>query len=162
MSNRPLAVLPDLVASWNKTATEFPRDKTVAQLFEEVSSLNPHATALVFGDQHLSYSELNKWANRLARRLRSNGVGPETMVGCCFNRSIELIVSLLAVLKAGGAYVPLDPGYPRERLDFLLEDSKPTMILTHSSLATEVLAECRVPRLLVDELKSVSSLADDS
>lgn len=161
MSNRPLAVLPDLVASWNKTATEFPRDKTVAQLFEEVSSLNPHATALVFGDQHLSYSELNKWANRLARRLRSNGAGPETMVGCCFNRSIELIVSLLAVLKAGGAYVPLDPGYPRERLDFLLEDSKPTMILTHSSLATEVLAECRVPRLLVDELKSVSSLADD-
>jgi amino acid adenylation domain-containing protein len=155
-------ILPELVASWNETATEFPRDKTIAQLFEETVSAHPDSIALVFGSQRLSFSELNKRANRLAHRLRQIGVSPETMVGCCFDRSVELIVSLLAVLKAGGAYVPLDPGYPKERLDFLLEDTKPAVMLTQASLAASVLAKCRVPSLFVDRPEPPSSAAADA
>ena len=155
-------ILPEPVGSWNETATEFPRDKTIAQLFEETVSAHPDSIALVFGTQRLSFSELNKRANRLAHRLRQIGVGPETMVGCCFDRSVELIVSVLAVLKAGGAYVPLDPGYPKERLDFLLEDTKPAVMLTQASLAASVLAKCRVPSLFVDRPEPPSSAAADA
>jgi len=144
--------LTESLASWNRTETDFPRNKTVAQLFEETAAAHPASTALVLDDRRLSYSQLNGWANRLARQLRNNGVGPETMVGCCFDRSIEMIVSFLAVLKAGAAYVPLDPSYPKERLALLLEDSMPAVMLIESSLAPDVLADCRVPRLLADQL----------
>jgi len=155
------SILPEPNASWNATATVFPRDKTIAQLFEETVSTNPDSIALVFGTQRLSFFELNKRANRLAHRLRRIGVGPETMVGCCFERSVELIVSLLAVLKAGGAYVPLDPEYPKERLEFLLEDTKPAIMLTQGSLAVSVLATCQVPLLFVDQPEAGLAAGDD-
>jgi amino acid adenylation domain-containing protein len=148
-------------ASWNQTATDFPRNKTVAQLFEETAAAYPGSTALVLGARRLSYTQLNRWANRLARQLRSNGVGPETMVGCCFDRSIEMIVSFLAVLKVGAAYVPLDPGYPKERLALLLEDSDPTLMLSQSSLAPEILEDNRTARLFVDQVAGVSN-GDDA
>ena len=151
-----LAALKEPLASWNETETDFPRNKTVAQLFEETAATHPASTALILNAQRLSYSELNRWANRLARELRSNGVGPGTMVGCCFDRSIEMIVSFLAVLKAGAAYVPLDPNYPKERLALLLEDSNPAVMLSLSSLAPTVLDDCRATRLFVDHLAGFS------
>ena len=115
----PPALTPQ-VLMWNATRTDYPRDRTVAQLFEEVVSASPNSIALVFGNTQLTYAELNARANRLAHRLREVGVGPEVLVGCCMERSIELIVALVAILKAGGAYVPLDPAYPKERFDFLV------------------------------------------
>ena len=132
--------LLERIRSWNGPRLEYPRDCTVAQLFEQVVASSPHAIALQFDDRQLTYAELNSRANQLAHRLRSIGVGPETLVGCCIERSIELIVALVAVLKAGGAYVPFDPSYPKDRIDFLLQDTRTTVMLTQSSLASTVLA----------------------
>jgi aspartate racemase len=136
--------------AWNATQTDYPRDKTVAELFEAVVAAHPDAIALVSGGEQLTYADLNKRANRLAHRLREIGVGPETMVGCCMERSIELIVALVAILKAGGAYVPLDPAYPKERLSLLLEDTRTQVMLTQKSIAATVLAGYPQTCLLVD------------
>ena len=91
------------------------------------------ATAVVYEDQSLSYGALNTRANRLAHHLRSLGVKPDVPVAICVERSLEMVVGLLAILKAGGCYVPLDPEYPAERLAFMLKDSAPTIILTHAA-----------------------------
>jgi microcystin synthetase protein McyB len=117
--------LPEPLQSWSGARTEYPRDKTVAALFEEVAAQHPDAIALTCENVQLTYKELNLCANRLAHRLRLKGVGPETLVGCWMDRSAELIVALLAILKAGGAYVPLDPAYPKTRLDFLRSSALP-------------------------------------
>ena len=119
-----------LLVDWNNTRTTYPRDKTVADLFEEQAALTPNATALVCGQQKLTYSELNVRANQLARHLRKAGIGPDMMVAVCLDHSLELIIALLAILKAGGAYVALDPTHPAERLASMLEDAEPPMILT--------------------------------
>ena len=111
-----------LLVQWNDTAVEYPRDRCIHQLFEAQVERSPGATALVYEDQQLTYGELNARANRLAHHLRSLGVGPGVLVGVCLERSLELVVGLLAILKAGGAYVPLDPSYPAERLAFMLQD----------------------------------------
>ncbi|HSF41300.1 MAG TPA: non-ribosomal peptide synthase/polyketide synthase [Thermoanaerobaculia bacterium] len=102
-----------VVLEWNRTATAYPREATIHGLFEEQAALRPDAVAVVFGEQSLTYGELDLRAGRLARRLRSRGVGPEVPVGLSSERSLELIVAILGILKAGGAYVPLDPGDPR-------------------------------------------------
>ena len=154
-------LLPEPFGTWNETRTEYPRNSNVSRLFEEIVSLHPDAVAVVFDDQQLTYAELNVRANRLAHGLRRMGVSEETMVGCCLERSVELIVALLAILKAGGAYVPLDPSYPKERFDFMLEDTKPRVILTQKSLGATVLNGCNVPMLRVDE-PDHSSSADDA
>jgi amino acid adenylation domain-containing protein len=112
-----------LVFEWNDTAADYPRDKTVHELFEEQAAATPDGTALVFGEESLTYAELNERAERLARRLRALGCGRETLVGVCLERSAEMVVALLGVLKAGAAYLPLDPTYPRDRLAFMLEDA---------------------------------------
>src|SRR5204863_5751349 len=100
---------------WNDTATDYPRDRCIHELFEEQVARTPDAVAVVFEDQQLTYGELNARANQLAHHLIALGVGPEVLVGICMERSLELIVGLLAILKAGGAYVPMDPSYPNER-----------------------------------------------
>jgi non-ribosomal peptide synthetase component F len=105
-----------LLVAWNDTGSDFPRDSTIAQLFEAQVTRRPDAVALVDGDTALSYSELNARANRLARHLASLGIGPEDPIGICMERSADLVVAMLGILKAGGVYVPLDPGYPAERL----------------------------------------------
>jgi non-ribosomal peptide synthetase component F len=97
------AVLPECIRVWNATATEYPREKTVAQLFGEVATARPDSTAVEFGNQRLTYSELNVRSNRIANRLRRMGVGAETMVGCCLERSPEMIAAFIGILKAGGA-----------------------------------------------------------
>ncbi|HYN22024.1 MAG TPA: amino acid adenylation domain-containing protein, partial [Thermoanaerobaculia bacterium] len=117
------------------------------ELFEAQADLTPEAEALVAGEERLSYAELDRRANRLARRLRRLGVGPEVRVGITLERTADLLVSLLAVLKTGGAYVPLDPAYPRERLDLILEDAEAAIVVDHEILyGLDLENDGRLPR----------------
>ncbi|HYH83616.1 MAG TPA: amino acid adenylation domain-containing protein, partial [Longimicrobium sp.] len=123
-----------LLAAGRSTAS-FPVAERLDQRFERRAAERPHAPALTFEGETLSYSELNARANRLAHRLRALGVGPETRVGIALERSAELVVAILAVLKAGGAYVPLDPSYPADRIAFVLDDAAVPVLVTASHLA---------------------------
>ena len=123
-----------LLVQWNDSAVDYPRDRCIHQLFEQQVARTPDATAVVFEDTRLSYAELNARANRLAHHLITLGVGPDTLVGLCLERSLELVVGLLGILKAGGAYVPLDPSYPAPRLAFMLEDTRAPVLLTQHQL----------------------------
>ncbi|QXH44121.1 non-ribosomal peptide synthase/polyketide synthase [Pseudomonas xanthosomatis] len=139
-----------VVESWNATARQYPTQYSVQQLIEAQVARTPHADALLFGERRLSYGELDAQANQLAHCLREQGVGPDVLVGIAAERSIEMVVGLLAILKAGGAYVPLDPEYPRERLAYLFEDSAMALLLSQSHLALPVPAG--VPVLHLDRL----------
>lgn len=108
-----------LLIEWNATATDYPRDKCIHELFEAQVERSPEAVAVVFEDQQLTYAELNAKANQLAHHLRGLGVGPDVLIGICAERSLEMVVGLLGTLKAGGAYVPIDPTYPKERVAFM-------------------------------------------
>jgi amino acid adenylation domain-containing protein/non-ribosomal peptide synthase protein (TIGR01720 family) len=123
-----------VLLDWNRTQAPFPEDRTVHELFEEQVLKTPDAIALRFGDQSLTYRELDRRANQLAHALRRRGVQLETRVGVCLERSLELMIALLGVWKAGGAYVPLDPNYPPERLAFMLDDSQAPILLTQDRL----------------------------
>src|SRR5262249_3357237 len=107
---------------------------TLPQLFAAQAAKTPDAVAVVFGDEQLSYGELEVCANQLAHHLRALGVGAERVVGVCLERSLELVVALLGILKAGGGYLPLDPGYPRERLSFMLADAGAAVLISASTL----------------------------
>ncbi|HEX2092175.1 MAG TPA: amino acid adenylation domain-containing protein, partial [Longimicrobiaceae bacterium] len=131
----PEAERRQLLEAWNDTAAPYPADLCIHELFEAQAERTPDAVALVFADRRLTYAELNRRANRLAHHLRGMGVGLDTRVGICVERSLEMMVGILGVLKAGGTYVPLDPAYPGERLRFMLEDSAPAALLTRGSLA---------------------------
>jgi amino acid adenylation domain-containing protein len=132
-----------LLVEWNCIVNEYPSDKCVHQLFEAQVARTPDAVALVYGDTRLSYGELNARANRLAHHLRSQGIRPDDLVALCIERSLDMVIGLLAILKAGGAYVPLDPSSPIDRLAFALKDSAPKAALTHG-LARETLNEAMV------------------
>ncbi|PYP88164.1 MAG: non-ribosomal peptide synthetase, partial [Candidatus Angelobacter sp. Gp1-AA117] len=123
-----------LLYGWNDTGAAFPRDKCVHELFEEQVARTPDAIAVVFEGEELSYAQLNARANRLAHYLRELGVRPDDRVAICAERGFAMLVGLLAILKAGGAYVPLDPAYPEERLQYMLEDSAPILLLTQRHL----------------------------
>jgi amino acid adenylation domain-containing protein len=123
---------------FNDTAADYPKDQTVHQLFEEQVARTPESVALVFEDRQLTYRELNRRANQLARLLRSKGVGRDTIVGIMVERSLEMIIGLLGIVKAGGAYLPLDPDYPKERISFMLEDSNAGLLLTQSRLRERI------------------------
>jgi amino acid adenylation domain-containing protein len=123
-----------LLVEWNDTRADYPRDCCLHQLFEANEKKRPNAVALIFKKEQVTYSELNRCANQLAHHLRSLGVGAEVRVGICVERSVEMVVAILGTLKAGGAYVPLDPTYPRERLAFMLEDAKVSVLLTQQRL----------------------------
>jgi amino acid adenylation domain-containing protein len=135
--------------AWNRTEAPYPVESCVHELFQAQVARTPHAVALVHEDGELTYAELNARANRLAHHLAARGVGPDVCVGLCLERGPEMIVALLAVLKAGGAYVPLDPEYPAERLEYMLADAAPAVLLTQASLAG-LLAGAEVPRVRVD------------
>jgi amino acid adenylation domain-containing protein len=124
-----------LLVEWNHTKkVDDPLDKCIHQLFEQQVERTPDNVAVVFENQHLTYQELNERANQLAHYLRKLGVKPEVLVGICVKRSLEMVVGVLGILKAGGAYVPLDPEYPKERLAFMLKDTKTPVILTQKHL----------------------------
>ncbi len=143
-----------LLIEWNDTAVEYPRDICLHQLFEAQVIRTPEAVALVFEEEQLTYHELNRRANQLARYLRKLGVGPEVLVGIMMERSIEMVVGLLGIIKAGGAYVPLDPAYPQERLSFMLEDARVPVLLTQARLA-ESLPQSEAEVVSVDALREV-------
>ncbi|NEW71108.1 non-ribosomal peptide synthetase [Streptomyces rhizosphaericus] len=125
-----------LLVEWNDTAEEVGVDDVcIQELIEEQAENRPNAIAVVWGDDSLTYGELNKRANQLAVGLRRCGIGADALVAICVDRGVEMIVALLAILKAGGAYVPLDPDYPADRLEYMLQDSKARLVLTQQHLA---------------------------
>jgi amino acid adenylation domain-containing protein len=126
---------------WNSSPTRQQSDQCVHELFEAAADRIPQATALVCGDDRLTYSELNRRSNQLAQYLRQSGIGPEVRVGVYLERSVNNIVALLGILKAGGAYVPIDPIYPRDRVSFMLEDSGVPVLITQKSLAASLPAQ---------------------
>jgi amino acid adenylation domain-containing protein len=122
--------LHKILIEFNATATDYSRDLRIHDFFEDQVERTPEATALICDRDRLTYRELNARANQLAHYLRTQGVGPEMLVGLCVERSIEMLVGILGILKAGGAYVPLDPAYPKDRLAAILEDAKAPILLT--------------------------------
>ncbi|MFS2208480.1 AMP-binding protein, partial [Variovorax sp. Varisp36] len=120
--------------SWGACRQAAEAGEPIHRLIERQVRARPEASALCFGEQTLSYGELNTQANRLAHRLIARGVKPETKVGIALERSIEMVVGILAILKAGGAYVPLDPEYPTDRLTYMVRDSGIALLLTQSHL----------------------------
>jgi amino acid adenylation domain-containing protein len=149
-----------LLVEWNATAADYPKELCVHQLFEQQVGRDPDAVAVVFEDEQLTYRQLNERANQLARHLQGLGVGPDTLVAICVERSLEMVVGLLAVLKAGGAYVPLDPSYPADRLAFMQRDSAPEVILSHGPARAALTAAMAglVPHPLILDLKTDRSL----
>ena len=123
-----------LLVEWNDTAVEYPRDIPLHKLIEEQVEKNPDSIALIYESEQLSYQQLNGRANQLAHYLQQNGVGPDVLVAVCAERSLELVIALLATMKAGGAYVPFDPEYPKDRLEAMLQDASPRVMLTQSHL----------------------------
>src|SRR4028118_217948 len=123
-----------VVQGWNATAVPFPESTCLHELFEEQARRSPEAIALEYGEDRLTYAELRQRSGVLARRLRYLGVGGDSLVGLCSERSIEMVVGLLGILRAGGAYVPLDPSYPKERLAYMLQSSGVSVLLIQSWL----------------------------
>ncbi|HEX2077520.1 MAG TPA: amino acid adenylation domain-containing protein [Longimicrobium sp.] len=130
-----------VLEEWNDTAADYPRDACIHQLVEAQVERTPDRVAVTFGEQEVTYAELNRRANRLARHLRARGVAPGDRIGVCMERAPEVIVGLLAILKAGGAYVPLDPANPDERLAFMAGDSRCPVLLTQTPLRARLPAD---------------------
>ena len=122
-----------ILQAWNGPAPAI-APATLPELFAAQVARTPGAVAVVFGEQRLSYAELDARSSQLAHHLRALGVGPETVVGLCVERSLEMLVGLVGILKAGGAYLPLDPSYPPERLAYMVEDAHASVLVTHSAL----------------------------
>ncbi|MED7789602.1 amino acid adenylation domain-containing protein, partial [Francisella sp. 19X1-34] len=134
-----------IVYAWNETDKDYPKDKTVYQLFEEQVKQNPNNVALVYEDQQLTYKELNERSNQLARYIRKQYKGitdqelkPDTLIPLCLERSLDMVIGILGVMKAGGAYVPIDPGYPEERFRHILEDTQARLVITQSHLENKL------------------------
>jgi amino acid adenylation domain-containing protein/non-ribosomal peptide synthase protein (TIGR01720 family) len=158
--DRPIGQVPMLTAEeehelryrWNATRREWPEPLLAHQRFEDQAARSPEAEALRFGDEWLSYGELNRRANQLAHRLKRLGVGRNVLVGICMERCPEMVVALLAVLKAGGAYVPLDPNFPPDRIAFMLADSGLSVLLTQRPVL-ERLGRVDAQTLCIDEVR---------
>jgi len=162
-----LALLDDaeraqVVVEWNATAIEYPKELCVHELFAAQAARTPDRVAVVFEGTRLSYRELDERSNQLAHRLRRLGVARDVLVALCLERSPEMIVGLLGVLKAGGAYVPLDPAYPRDRLAFMLSETRPAVVLTQEGFEALVSGARPVPVIFLDrwgDLGGESALA---
>jgi amino acid adenylation domain-containing protein len=126
----PVKEKNQILNNFNNTKADFPNGKCIHQLFEEQSIKTPKNIAVVYNNKVLTYRELNRMSDKLASFLQMKNVKPNTLVGICMERSWEMVLAIVGVLKAGGAYVPLDPEYPDERLDYMIEDSKVSIILT--------------------------------
>ena len=142
-----------VVRTWNDTATQYPSDATLVSLLAEQAAKTPNAVAVEDERRSLTYGELDSAATSLARRLRSASVGSGSLVGICAERSVELVVALVAIIKTGGAYVPLDPDYPADRLAFMLDDASVGALLTTASLAARLpaLASVSARTLFIDD-----------
>lgn len=147
--DRPIGELPLLTAAdrqrilvdWNATKVDYPPNQCIQHLFEAQAARTPDAVALVYEDLQLSYRNLNERANQLAHCLMRRGVGPDVLVGLCLERSLEMVIGILAILKAGGAFVPLERSNPPERLAFMVRDTRMHLVLMHPQLTARVPAE---------------------
>jgi amino acid adenylation domain-containing protein len=156
--DRPLAAVTLLgeperrrvVEEWNRTAARYPAERCIHQLFEEQARKTPGAVAVVFGGRSLTFRELDRRANGLAHHLRGLGVRPETRVGLCLERGLELMACILGVMKAGGAYVPVDPAHPAERIGYVLGDAAVAVLLTQETLRGAVPVSSSVRVVCVD------------
>jgi len=127
-----------ILVEWNQTEFEYPNHKCIHKLFEEQVAKTPDAVAVIFEQQQLTYQQLDNRANQLANYLQTLGVKPDSKVGICIDRCLEMVVGILGILKAGGAYVPLDPAYPQERLSHMLDDSEVPVLLTTENLLFQI------------------------
>jgi amino acid adenylation domain-containing protein len=160
-SIRPLSRLPLLkedeqrriVEEWNATEQPYPQ-VTVHELFLAQAQRTPDAIAVEMEGRRLTYRELNHRSNQLARHLRKLGVGPDVLVGLCLERSLEMVVGLLGILKSGGGYVPLDPAFPKHRLELMLEDARPPVVVTQSSLQ-DLLPQAGTNMVIMDRDREV-------
>ncbi|MGY2224210.1 amino acid adenylation domain-containing protein [Pseudomonas gingeri] len=139
-----------IVGEWNCSEASYPTTQCVHELIVAQSLETPQGVALLFGDGQMSYQQLDRQSNRLARRLRELGVGPDVLVGVALERGPDMVVGLLAILKAGGAYVPLDPDFPADRLAYMMEDSGLALLLTHSHLVPGLAIPEQVRSLCLD------------
>ncbi|MFW9261614.1 amino acid adenylation domain-containing protein [Nostoc sp. CALU 546] len=169
-SQQPINTLPLMTAPeylqlqrWNQTQTDYPQDKTLVDLFEQQVEKNPHNIALVFESQQLTYQQLNQKANQLAHYLIQNHqIQPDTLIAICVERSFEMIIGLLGILKAGAAYLPIDPNYPKERIEFVLEDSGTSVLLTQSFLLDQLpLAKLKYQIICLDRVTFSFALIDN-
>ena len=140
----------ELVRKFNATAAEFPDGQCVHELIEVQAAKTPKNIAVIYEGQQLSYGHLNASANQLAHHLRALGVGPESRVGICMERSLDIVVAILATLKAGAGYVPLDPGYPEERLNYMVAGTRPTVVLTQNRLRKKLSPKFNLTVLSLD------------
>ncbi|MEQ5837805.1 amino acid adenylation domain-containing protein, partial [Marinobacter sp. NFXS9] len=151
LSMLPKAEREQLLYGFNDTTVSYPQDRCIHELFEAQAERRPDAIALVFGEQQLTYRQLNEKANQLAHRLVAEGVKPDSLVGLCVERSLEMVIGLLGILKAGGAYVPIDPVYPAERIEYMLSDSGVSWLLTQQALKGCLPTDDRQRVLYLDE-----------
>ncbi|MEH7896145.1 non-ribosomal peptide synthetase, partial [Bacillus thuringiensis] len=141
-----------ILFDFNKTDYTYPKINTICELFEAQVKKNPTKIAVVFEDNTLTYMELNKKANSLARNLREQGVRPDSIVSLLVEKSIEMVVGILGVLKAGGAYLPIDPSYPKDRIEYILKDSRSEVLLTNIKLNNKIDFKYKIIDLLDEEL----------
>lgn len=151
-----------LLNEWNDAKVEYPRSSCIHEIFEEQATNRPGAIAVEFRGQQISYQDLNRRANQLGRYLRRLGAGPETPVGICVERSIEMVVGLLAILKAGGGYVPFDPAYPKERLAFMIEDAQVSVLLTERKFVEILPEECVCLVCLDEDFPRISQESEEN
>ncbi|OYE05895.1 non-ribosomal peptide synthetase [Nostoc sp. 'Peltigera membranacea cyanobiont' 232] len=148
---------------WNQTETDYPQNQTLVEIFEQQVAKNPNNIALVFESQSLTYQQLNQKANQLAHYLIQNyQIKPDTLIGICVERSLEMIIGVLGILKAGAAYVPIDPNYPQERIEFILRDCGTSLLLTQSFIKDKLpLSELEHQLICLDEETFSSALIDN-
>ena len=151
-----------LVVGFNQTRTAYSEEKLIHRLFEERVAHAPSAVAVACEDRTLTFAELNRKANQLGRYLKTRGVGPDTLVAICAERSLEMVISVLAVWKAGGAYLPLDPNYPAERLTHVLEDAAPQLLLTQQRNPM-IVSDAMMQTVAIDQQwDDIAKLGDDN
>lgn len=151
-----------LLQKWNNTKTNYPQDRCIHQLFEEQVEKTPDKIAVSFENQQLTYQQLNQRANQLARHLQKINIRPETIVGICLERSLDLIIGLLGILKAGGSYVPLDPAYPYDRLAFMLQDLQLPVLLTKIGCLERLPKHCGHTVVMDIEESAIALLSDSN
>ncbi len=151
-----------MLVEWNNTATDFPREACIHELFEQQVEQRPYALAVTYEGEQLTYLDLNRRANQVARYLRKLGVGPDVLVGICTERSLEMVVGILGILKAGSAYLPLDPTYPAERLGFMLQDSAVPVLLTQLHLAERLPAHAAQVVHLDADWEAIAQESDEN
>lgn len=151
--------IKQLFGEWNNTQADYPQNTCIHQLFEAQVAKNPNKVAVSFEGEQLTYQQLNERANKLAHHLKSLNVLPEVTVGICLERSLNLVIGLLAILKSGGSYVPLDPAYPYDRLAFMIEDSQMPVLITQSQFLNR-LPEYKTNLVLLDDEQLYAQASD--